>query len=420
MWGVAVAAYVVAIVHRYSLGVAAVDAAERFEVSSGLLAVFSVVQLAVYAAMQVPAGVLLDRLGSTRLIVAGAVLMGTGQLVFALAGSLGPAIAARVLLGLGDAVTFVSVLRLVVLWFPPRINPVVTQLTGQLGQLGAIVSAVPLIAALDALGWERTFVTAAAVSAVVAVAVVLAVRDRPPGTYAAPPPLRWGEVVGSLRETWAEPGTRLGFWAHFVTQFPAVAFGLLWGYPFLVAGEGLSPGAAGTLLTLLVVSAMACGPLLGVLTARFPFHRSRLVLGIVGLAAAGWAAVLAWPGRAPLWLLVVLILAMAPNTPGSMIGFDYARSFNPSERIGRANGLVNVGGFTAALIAIVGVGLVLELLTGGDRPAGTTDYRWAFAVQFPLWALGATQVWRWRRRARAALQLQDPAGYAALRAGAAR
>lgn len=73
------------------------------------------------------------------------------------------------LLGVGDAVIFVSVLRLVVFWFPARQNPLVLQITGQLGQVGAIASAVPLIAALDGLGWTPTFALAAALSGVVGI-----------------------------------------------------------------------------------------------------------------------------------------------------------------------------------------------------------------------------------------------------------
>ncbi len=108
IWGTGVLAYVVAIFHRYSLGVAGLEAADRFGISASLLAVFSVVQLGVYAAMQIPAGVLLDRFGSTRLVVCGAVLMGLGQLVFAVATGMCTALLARILLGLGDAVTFVN------------------------------------------------------------------------------------------------------------------------------------------------------------------------------------------------------------------------------------------------------------------------------------------------------------------------
>ena len=59
MWLVALAAYVVAVFHRSSLGVAAVQAQERFATGASAVALFLVVQLAVYAALQVPVGVAL-------------------------------------------------------------------------------------------------------------------------------------------------------------------------------------------------------------------------------------------------------------------------------------------------------------------------------------------------------------------------
>ena len=84
MWGVALLAYVVAVFHRASLGVAAVDAQERFSAGASAVSLFLVLQLAVYAGLQIPVGVALDRLGSRRLILAGAVTMAAGQLVLAL------------------------------------------------------------------------------------------------------------------------------------------------------------------------------------------------------------------------------------------------------------------------------------------------------------------------------------------------
>jgi MFS family permease len=120
MWSVGLVAYVAAVFHRASLGVAGVEASQRFGVGASLLALLSVAQLAVYAAMQIPAGVLLDRLGSRRLLTAGAIIMGGGQLLFGLATDVRLAIAARILIGLGDALTFISVIRVVATWFPPR------------------------------------------------------------------------------------------------------------------------------------------------------------------------------------------------------------------------------------------------------------------------------------------------------------
>ena len=116
-----------------------------------------VAEVVVYAGAQVPAGLLLDRWGSKVLIVSGAALMATGQLLLAFTESLPVAIGARAVVGLGDAVTFISVLRLVPSWFPTHRIPLVTQLTGICGQLGQVLSALPFLAVLSASGWSTAY-----------------------------------------------------------------------------------------------------------------------------------------------------------------------------------------------------------------------------------------------------------------------
>ena len=103
---------------RSSLGVATTDALARFGITAATLAAFSMVQLLVYAALQVPVGVLIDRYGSKRLVVVGSLVMAGAQAMFAFAASLPLAYAARVVLGIGDALTFISVMRLIPAWFP--------------------------------------------------------------------------------------------------------------------------------------------------------------------------------------------------------------------------------------------------------------------------------------------------------------
>ena len=100
-------------------------------------------QIVVYAALQIPVGILVDRIGPRTLIVCGAVMMAVGQAVLAIAPSIGVAILARVLVGMGDAATFVSVIRMLPNWFGGRVLPQLSQWVGIIGQLGQIVSAVP-------------------------------------------------------------------------------------------------------------------------------------------------------------------------------------------------------------------------------------------------------------------------------------
>jgi hypothetical protein len=129
-----------------------------------------------------------------------------------------------------------------------------------------------------------------------------------------------------------------------------------------------------------------------------------LVFSVVGATALVWTAVLAWPGRAPLPLLVLLVVVLGSNGPASMIGFDFARTENPARRLGSASGGVNVGGFVASLVTMLAIGLVLDLLTPGGRGDWSLDaFKAAFAVQYAGWAFGAWQVLRYRRRMRARL-----------------
>ena len=158
------------------------------------------------------------------------------------------------LVGAGDALTFLPVLAVLVAWFPARRVPLMTQLTGLLGQLGQVLSAVPLAALLHGPGWTFAFGSAAALGVAAAVAVLAVVRDRPPHAPPLPAAPTPREVLAGLRASWRQAGTRLGLWTHAGTQFSGTVFALLWGVPYLVAGQGMSPGGASVLLTLLAVS----------------------------------------------------------------------------------------------------------------------------------------------------------------------
>jgi MFS family permease len=407
VYTVAVFAYLVAVMQRSSLGVAGVDATERFDVQAAALSSLAVVQLIIYAALQIPVGVVLDRVGPRPLIATGALLMILGQVTLALAPSIELAILGRVLVGAGDAMTFISVSRLIAAWFSGRTLPLLSQAMGTIGQLGQVLSAIPLSLVLHELGWEPAFLSAAALSVVALVLVVLFVHNAPPGTVHVDRPGGWPAAIRQLRESLARPGTQLGFWSHFVTQSPGTVLTLLWGFPFLSVGLGYGRTTASLLLTLIVAVAVVAGPVLGILSARHPYRRSNLVLGIVASMGVAWAAVLLWPGEPPLWLVITMLVVVAVGGPGSLIGFDFARTFNPARSLGSASGVVNVGGFLASFVMMLLIGVALDLIDRGKGGTGIPaelysieSFRIAFLVQFPIVGAGVVFLLLARRRTR--------------------
>jgi MFS family permease len=419
IWVVALSVYGLAVFHRSSLGVAGLLAADRFGIAATELSLFTVVQLTVYAGMQVPVGVLLDRYGSKKLLIAGLVLMTAGQLAFAYVTSFPAAVGARALMGAGDSMVFVSVIRLVVIWFTPKQSALVTQMTGQIGQLGGIAAAAPLSWALHELGWTRTFAFASTLGLFLLAGVLLVVKDSP---FRADEivKVRLRALAASVRTVWGNPGTRLGMWSHFTAPFAVSSFAMLWGFPFLVRGQEWSQQAAATLLMAMILWAAVSGFLLGVAVGRFPFWRSWIVITVVTSMALAWAAVLLRTTPAPAWLMVLTVFLTATGGPASMVAFDLARTFTPVQQTGRANGIVNVGGFVAALACMAAIGIVLDL----REPAGMeaydlADFRVAMSVQYVFWAFGVAQILRYRRKGLDHLRRMHPGAIEQMRRGEA-
>ena len=421
VWSAAVGVYFMAVFNRGSLAVAGLLAERRFSIGASALSAFTMLQLLVYAGMQIPVGLLIDRFGPRRLLVTGLTVMCAAQACFATVDSFGPALAARALLGCGDAMIFISVLRIVASWFPLSRVTLLTQLTSLAGAAGGIASAWPLGWSLRTFGWTDTFAVIACCCAFLLALPLLVIRDRPhplqpagtrksfadpiPASASTPASTSTSTIRAQMRAGWAQPATRQGLWVHFTTGFPSAVFGMLWGFPFLVQAEGLSTAGASGLLTLLVCAGMGCSLLFGRLLGGRPRLRVPLALGVVALTATCLTAVLLWPGRAPIWVLTALVPAFATNGAGSMIGFDLARTANPPERLGTVSGMVNVGAFVASAITLPAIGWLLDL-SGASRSAnaGTVldGYKFAFCFTYLFLAVGAFQIVRLRARIAAA------------------
>ncbi|WP_080793978.1 MFS transporter [Corynebacterium pacaense] len=392
VWLSAVLIYVMAITGRTSFGVAGVDAIERFGIDASRVAVFTSVQLGVYALAQIPTGILVDRFGPRRLLVAGALVMAAGQILLGVTSSYGIAIGARVLIGCGDATAFLSVMRLLPSWFPIRRTPVFTQLTGAIGQVGQFLSAVPFLALLGASGWTTAFVSLGAAGALVALAGALVVRDTPvrePQVAAVGASISGGRILDNLRLVVTSPYCWQGLFTHWTNMFPLVVFQLLWGMPMMTLGLGLSTAQVGMVLTLSTIGNVIGGPFAGITSARLGRRRDAFALGTAVLQALLWTYLFfpATPhGNAFLAAAVVSFFA-GMIVPAANFGFDTVR-----ERVDRSlnatgTGFANMGGFSAAMLSTQLLGLLLDRHSHGQAYAWA-DFRYAWLAVLVVWLLG--------------------------------
>jgi len=349
--------------------------------------------------MQIPVGIFLDRFGPRVLLSVGAVAMGAGQMLVAFAPSLQMAIAGRMLVGLGDACTFISMIRMANNWLSGASASRAQQWMATLGQLGQIASAVPFVWLLQFSGWEAAFASLASIGFVSAAAIWLLALDAPKHLKLVAPNFR--KVVDSLVANVRKSSTRMAFWTHFSTQSSGTMFALLWGVPFVTSGEGYSMPTASALLILFVATNASLGPVIGALAVRGERFRSRIIFWSPLAGIVAWIVVLAWPTQAPLWLLVALVLIIGVGGPTSMLSFDYSRIFVPKPQLGATNGFVNIGGFLASLTMMAAIGFLLDGLNTGHAPSDLytlQHFRQALPIQFVVTIFGMVMYQLERRK----------------------
>lgn len=387
--------------------VASLDAAERFQTNAAQLASLAVLQLIVYAAMQIPVGIALDRFGPRIMLFCGAIIMAIGQLVVAFAPALEWAVVGRMLVGMGDAFTFISMIRMVNNWMSGKAAALAQQWLATIGQLGQIVSAIPFAIGLASFGWTTAFSTLAAVGLVAATFVFIAAMDAPTGRIKSQSSFK--QVVGALRGNLGRAPVKAAFWTHFLTQSPGNVFALLWGVPFLVEANGKTPAFASAMLTLFVITNASMGPVVGALTARFQSKRHYLVFVSGFGILLTWALALLVPTNLPDLAVVLLVMVLGVGGPVSMVAFDYSRTYVPNAELGAANGFINIGGFLAGLLMIGSIGLLLDAqraLNPGTGLYDSTHFKLALCVQFAVVGFG---LWRFAKaNARVRLESAHP------------
>ncbi|WP_297666289.1 nitrate/nitrite transporter [uncultured Corynebacterium sp.] len=418
VWGAGVLCYTLAVTGRTSFGVASVDAIDRFHINAAQLAVFTALQLAVYAFAQIPVGLLVDRFGPRKLMVAGAFVMAVGQVTLAFTASYPVAIFARMLIGAGDATAFLSVMRLIPAWIPLRHAPLLGQLTGAVGQFGQFLSAVPFLSLLHATSWQTGFVSLGAVGALLALAAGVLVKDSPEaeaeaeaeaargkasadaGTKASAEPAKPAERLG-VKKVLANVLTNRvcwhGFFVHWTGLGALVVFTLLWGLPIMTLGLGLPADQAGLALSLGTLASVAVGPIVGLLSARFYNRRMQIVMIFSITGWLGWLWFFTSAPTGVLWAACLMNIVMGFTGPVANLGFDSVREKVDRRFVATGTGLANMGGWIAGMIGAQAVGVLLNL-RAPDGNYGWSDFGVAWIAVATVWACGFCGMWLTRDR----------------------
>lgn len=336
------------------------------------LGLLTSVYFLVFAAAQIPVGILLDRFGPRRVQSWLLLVAAAGSCLFAMSTGLPLLLISRAMIGLGVAAALTAGLKSIVLWFPTERVALLNGYMIMLGSLGAVTATTPAEHLLGWINWRQLFEVLAAATGATAVLIYIVVPER-----AIIPPA--GSMPGGLSSVFGDRR----FWR--IAPLSATCVGSawslqgLWAAPWLTDVEGFDrTSLVGHLFTMSVV--LCGGAWLFGMTVHYTKRRgigTETILAII--SALFIAAELALTLRAPLpsilpWSLIAIV------GTATVVSFAVIADYFPPGLAGRANGALNVLHFGWAFLAQFGTGLILEQWATVEGHRTVLAYQVAFGA----------------------------------------
>ncbi|UWU70605.1 nitrate/nitrite transporter [Bradyrhizobium sp. NC92] len=328
----------------------------------------------VFAAAQIPVGIVLDRFGPRRVQSVLLLVAAAGAELFAISTGFLSLLIARAMIGLGVAAALTAGLKSIIIWSPRERVALLNGYMVMLGSLGAVTATSPVEHLLAWIGWRQLFEILAAATGAVAILIYVVVPER--GIVPSTAPATLSSVFGDRR-----------FWRMAPLSATCVgsAWSLqgLWASPWLVDVEGFD--RASLVRQLFMMSLVLSG---GAWLFGTTIHciarrggRAETVLAIVALLfiVAQIALILRMPLPSILPWSVVAIVGTA-----TVVSFAIIADYYPPELAGRANGALNVLHFGWAFLAQYATGVVLEQWSINDGHRSIVAYQVAFGLNVAL------------------------------------
>ena len=392
MWGLGAALYFIGFYQRVAPAVITSELTDAFALTAAGLGNLSAFYFYSYVAMQIPTGILADKLGPRRLLTAGAIIAAAGTAVFAMAQDVTIANLGRLLIGASVGVAFVAMLKIASHWMPARQFALTSGVALAVGALGAVSAGAPLRMLVNAFGWRDVMWFAAAITLLLAGVIWFLVRDDPSargyksyaeGAHEAGANDAGGGMLTGLSEAINNRNVALLLFIPGAASAIVLTFAGLWGVPFLIAHYQLTPTNAAGLCSLMMAAWSLGCICYGALSDRIG-RRKNIYIGGIAISQLLWALLIFVP-HWPYPLLCVLLLAIAFFSGCFILSFAFAKESAPARLAGTVSGISNMGVILGPMFMQPLVGAMLDWrwdgkLVEGKRVFDFASYQLAFSM----------------------------------------
>lgn len=351
--------------------------AQSVNISPDALGLMGAFTLYIYLIMQVPIGVIYDRI-STRYVIPGMIFIcALGAFFFGWSYNVGFASLAKGMMAVSSPFAFLGSLIVAQRWFEHRHFALLAGTSQAVGSLGILIAGVPVEALLQYYtSWRVVMVVLGSLGIVLALMCLMVVQDRPNEEEFHPPPPSYYRKqlkgVFSSSQTW---------WAAFYAFCgwgPMLVFVGPWGGPYLQKRFLISIDKAAGMFSLSWLALVVASPFLGWLSdrlgRRLPILRMSSLLGILCSLL-----LLYLPGKS-LFVFGVLLFGLGVAASGQILTFPIVKEITSSTSMGLAVGLNNMA---AVLGGIISQGIssgILHFFPSVVNTYSLTAFRVAFII----------------------------------------
>jgi len=316
----------------------AVDLMQDFHLNAAELGNLSSMYFYANAILLFPAGMLLDRFSTRRIIVLAVLTSTVGTFLFGIADTYFMAAFGRFLEGCGAAFCFLSCIRIASRWFPASKMAFVTGIVVTIAMLGGLVAQTPFAILSHAVGWRHAVILNAGLGIVIAILIHFIVEDRPPNSQDdakhekdALKSLGFWRGIGLVL---MNPYNWLGGLYTSLMNLPVFLLGALWGINYLVQVHHISAVQASYATTIFFLGIIFGSPLFGWLSD----HIGRRVLPMIIGAIASLAVILVlmYVPDLSLTSLIILFFLIGFVTSSQVLSYPTIAELNPIALTGTA------------------------------------------------------------------------------------
>ncbi len=384
------AAYLISYFHRAAPAVVGTEIIRDLGIQPAALGFLGSMYFWAYAGAQLPAGVLADTWGARKTMSVFVLIAAIGGFIFGMAPNLGLLAGGRFLVGLGVGFIYVPAVRVLTDWYKPDELATYSGLLLAVGNIGALVSAAPLVALMNVIGWRNSFLVVGVFTIAAACFTWVIVRNKPTelgfptprdimGLPPAPPApkVMLGEA---LKAVFSNPQFYLLAILTFSYYGTLMSVGSLWAGPYLQNVYGLSKQAAGNIIMMFPLGMVFGCPLSGYVSDKILKSRKKVLLTGCILHVLSYIPLVFFPDKMSVGQLYFLFFWYGLSGGAFVSNFACAKETAQPRFAGTAVGAVNVFLFSGGAFYQQAMGIVL-----GKFPAISPGVYSVAAYQAAFW-----------------------------------